>query len=324
MLSLAIAMKVLLKGLLVFTLVLLLIALPTDSYPEEVITVKEYSGAESVSISAPGGTVDVKGGEYIVQNNVWGAETSQTVTVPDIDVCSFNVTDSNHNQGPVASYPSIFKGSHFGLTTLGWQSYRISNLESATFNFSVSSYRPSGTYNVAAEAWFSSSSYTSPGHAWLANGGGELMIWIDSQGMVPAGSHIGDFGFYQVWFSLADWQDGHQYICYYKTGDDSADIDLLAFINDAMSRGYLNSSWYLHDIEAGFEICSDGEGLMLESFAASVVETDPATSTTSMTTDTTTTPTPTNSTPPDLNSILVLTIGGSIVLIIAVIVIRKK
>ncbi|MHA2374111.1 MAG: hypothetical protein ACXAEB_13940 [Candidatus Thorarchaeota archaeon] len=110
-------------------------------------------------------------------------------------------------------------------------------------------------------------------------------------------------------------RDGHQYICYYKTGDDSADIDPLAFINDAMSRGYLNSSWYLHDIGAGFEICSDGEGLMVESFAASVVETD---------TTTTSTPTTTNSSPPDLNSILVLTIGGSIVLIIAVIVIRKK
>ena len=305
-------MKVLLKGLLVFTLVLLLVF-------TQVITVKEYSGAESVSISAPYGTIYVKGGEYIVQNNIWGAETSQTVTVPDIDVCSFNVTDSNHSQGPVASYPSIFKGSHFGLTTLGWQSYRISNLESATFNWSVSSYRPSGTYNVAAEAWFSSSSYTSPGHAWLASGGGELMIWIDSQGMVPAGSHIGDFGFYQVWFSQMDWQ----YICYYKTGDDSADIDLLAFINDAMSRGYLNSSWYLHDIEAGFEICSDGEGLMVESFAASVVGTDPATSTTSMTTDTTLEPdTTTTGTTTDsqFQQIMIINLGIGFAVVISIIV----
>jgi len=240
----------------------------------------------SDSTSDKYGTISIKGGEYIVQNNVWGADTSQTVTVPDINVCRFNVTESNHNQGGVASYPSIFKGSHFGLTTSGWQSITISNLASATFNWTVNSTRPTGIYNVAAEAWFSLSINTSLGHQWLSSGGGELMIWIDSQGMVPAGTQIGTYGSYEVWTIQMD----HQYICYFQTGQNSVNINLTEFIHDAMSRGYLDPSWYLHDIEAGFEIWSGGEGLVVESFSAEVSAISPS-STTTTTTTTTTKPT---------------------------------
>ena len=246
-----------------------------------------YVLAVSDSTSDKFGTISIKGGEYIVQNNVWGADTSQTVTVPDINVCRFNVTASNHSQGGVASYPSIFKGSHWGLTTSGWQSITISKLASATFNWTVNSTRPTGKYNVAAEAWFSSSFGTSSGYS----GGGELMIWLDSQGMVPAGTQIGTYGSYEVWFAQMDWQ----YICYFQTGQNSVNINLTEFIHDAMSRGYLDPSWYLHDIEAGFEICSGGEGLVVESFSAEASAISPS-STTTTTSETTTTATTTTTT----------------------------
>lgn len=247
-----------------------------------------YVLAVSDSTSDKFGAISIKEGEYIVQNNVWGADTSQTVTVPDINVCRFNVTESNHNQGGVASYPSIFKGrNNFGLTTSGWQSITISNLASATFNWTVNSTRPTGKYNVAAEAWFSSSIDTSSNYS----GGGELMIWLDSQGMVPAGTQIGTYGSYEVWFAQMD----HQYICYFQTGQNSVNINLTEFIHDAMSRGYLDPSWYLHDIEAGFEICSGGEGLVVESFSAEVSAISPS-STTTTTSETTTTATTTTTT----------------------------
>ena len=90
--------------------------------------------------------------------------------------------------------------------------------------------------------------------------------------MVPAGTQIGTFGSYQIWFAQMDWQ----YICYFQTDQNSVNINLRDFIQDTLSRGYLNSSWYLHDIEAGFEICSGGEGLMVESFSAEVEEITPS------------------------------------------------
>jgi cellulose 1,4-beta-cellobiosidase len=221
-----------------------------------------YINAVSDSTSEKFGTIQVKGGEYIVQNNIWGADTPQTVTVPDTNVCCFTVSLSGHIQDNVASYPSIYKGSHWGMTTSGWHSFRINELSHASFSWNVSSERPSGKYNIAAEAWFSPNLATSEGYS----GGGELMIWLDSQGMVPAGSQVGTFGSYQVWYGQMSWN----YICYYQTGENSVSVNLTDFINDAMSRGYLESSWYLHDIEAGFEICNGGESLTVNSFSVSV------------------------------------------------------
>ena len=299
-------MRRIFKGLSFFILILLLLTSPTDKLTEKARTVRYITTGESASTSDPYGTINIRGGEYIVHNGVWGAETSQTVTVPDTDVCQFNVTHSSHSQNHVASYPAICKGSTWGLTTTGWKSIPINELEYASFNWSVNNYRPPGIYNVAAESWFSSDLDTSSGYS----GGGELMIWMDTRGMVPGGSKVGDFGSYEVWYALVD----HNYICYHMTGQNSAEINLLDFINDALSRGYLNSTWYLHDVEAGFEICSGGEGLMLESFNVSVQ--GKATISTTATTE------PTSVDSPDI--LIFLGISGLMVIVIILIVLKLK
>ncbi len=219
--------------------------------------------AASEATSDQYGTIDLLGGDYIAQNNIWGATTAQTISVSDTNVCAFTVSQSSHNQATVASYPSIFKGKRWALSTDGWQSLPINKIKTATYSWSVDSYRPSGKYNVAAEAWFLASTDTTGGYA----GGGELMIWLDAnEGMVPAGSKIGEFGTYQVWYFDMGWD----YICYYQTGKNSVDVNLMEFINDTLDRGYFEDTWYLHDIEVGFEIMSGGQGLSLTSFSATV------------------------------------------------------
>jgi len=303
-------MRSIFKGLSLFILILLLLTSPTDKLTDKARTVRYITAGESASTSERHGFINIRGGEYIVKNGVWGAETSQTITVPDTDVCKFNVTHSDHSQDHVASYPSIFKGQHWSLTTTGWKSIPINELEYATFNWSVNSYRPSGVYCIMAESWFSSSLDTSSGYP----GGGELLIWLDTQGMVPGGSKVGDFGSYEVFYALVD----HNYICYHMTGQNSAEINLLDFINDALSRGYLNSTWYLHDIEAGFEICSGGEGLTLESFNVSVKETSSSLTTSSSTTSSSTT------SPAFPDILLILGISGLMATIIILIFAKLK
>jgi len=207
------------------------------------------------------GTILINGGQYIVQNNVWGATTRQCVSVPDTSQPSFTVSVSEHNQGSVAAYPSIYLGDHWGTKTTGWTSVQVSRLSTATYSWSVTA-TASGTYNVAAEAWLSPNTTGSGGYS----GGAELMIWLDAKGMQPAGSQIGTYGSFQVWYANIGWN----YICYYQTGKSSGSFNLKDFINDAMSRGYIQSSWYLHDIEAGFEIMSGGQGLKVNSFSATI------------------------------------------------------
>jgi hypothetical protein len=49
-----------------------------------------------------------------------------------------------------------------------------------------------------------------------------------------------------------------------------ANLDLRPFINDSVSRGQLQSAWFMIDIEFGFEIWNGGRGMAVNSFNASV------------------------------------------------------
>jgi hypothetical protein len=220
-------------------------------------------GVLAVEICEKYGTVSA--GEYIIQNNVWGSDARQCISTSGT---SFTVTVSEHDQGNVASYPSIFKGCHWDICSSGWTSIQVGSLSRATMSWSVSTEGVSGVYDVAAEIWFSPSLDCSTGY----DGGAELMIWLDAKGgIVPAGSKIGDYGPYEVWHgSMSDGVNTWTYICYYRIAQTSADLDLMGFIADSMSRGYISSSDYFHDIEAGFELMKGGVGLTSNSFSASI------------------------------------------------------
>jgi cellulose 1,4-beta-cellobiosidase len=47
-------------------------------------------------------------------------------------------------------------------------------------------------------------------------------------------------------------------------------LDLQALVADAVSRGYIQTSWYLIDVEAGFELWQGGAGLATNSFSVTV------------------------------------------------------
>src|SRR5436305_4244556 len=101
------------------------------------------------------------------------------------------------------------------------------------------------------------------------------MIWLNSRGGIqPAGSVVANKvslggATYGVWFKRIK---GRSYIAYVaaNTTVSVGNFDVLTFIHDAVRRGYINSSWYLISIQAGFELWQDGAGLATNSFAATV------------------------------------------------------
>ncbi len=223
--------------------------------------------AASASTCAQYGTISVAGGQYIVQNNVWGATTPQCVTVPDTSTTAFTVSSASHNQGSVASYPSVFKGCHWSTCTSGSGLPAVySSVSSANFSWNVTK-GASGTWDIAAEAWMSTTSSTANGY----NGGLELMIWLDYSGMQPAGSQIGTATIagltWEVWYANIGWN----YVTYRRSGMSSLSANLKDFIDDAIRRGYAKSSWYLSDFEAGTELMSGGVGFKSNSFSFSPV-----------------------------------------------------
>jgi cellulose 1,4-beta-cellobiosidase len=225
--------------------------------------------AEPVEVCEQWGTAEILGGEYILQNNVWGAETAQCVA-GDTGSTSFTVSQSEHNNpsSDVAAYPSFYKGCHWGDCTVGsGMPVMLNSVTSAPFSWSVSGMSASGTWNAAAEGWFSPIADSTDGY----DGGTELMIWLDYQGMQPAGSQIGTASIagatWEVWYAQLNWN----YIAYRRVGSTtSINADLMDFVDDAVSRGYIQPSWYLHAFEAGFELIVDGAGLTTDAFSFSV------------------------------------------------------
>lgn len=215
-------------------------------------------------------TVSVEGGEYIAQNNIWGAETPQCITV---DGASFTVDSSGHDNstsGAPAAYPSLFKGCHWGQCTAGsgLPVRAGDDMPSVTSDWSTT-VTGSGAYNVAYDLWYNTTPATSE-----APDGAEMMIWLDYQGPVqPAGTRIAtgvpiSGAAWDVWTTQMDWR----YIAYVRTGGAASvdDIDLRAFTRDAVSRGSVEEDWYLIDVEAGFEIWRGGAGLRTNSFSVQV------------------------------------------------------
>ncbi len=213
---------------------------------------------------------DVMGGEYIISNNVWGSGLGVGDQCLEIysDSTFFRVSLSAHDDGNVCSYPFIYKGCHWGVCTQNSNlPKKINEISSAPFTWVISTEGVSGTWNAAFEAWFDPTGYGS-------DYTGELMVWINhGGGATPGGTKVGEkeIGGYLWDVYFAEWWVN--YIAYRLISvRDSISVDFREFINDAMIRGYLDKSWYMHNMEAGFEIWRNGQGLTTFSYSASVEE----------------------------------------------------
>jgi hypothetical protein len=204
---------------------------------------------------------------YYVRNNIWNPEASgqtQCITAlgdPGRTYAGFEITQCGLGVGSStpASYPSVVKGWHYGLTTTSsGMPIQVSSIQSirSTWEFVP----PNGTYNVSYDIWLHpQNSVTAP------DGGMELMIWVArSSGPSPAGSEVGSANVNNAtWTVNQGTVDAWQYLAYVRQGNlSSVDMDLAPFFQDAVNQGWLSGSWYLLGIEAGFEIwnCSGSTG----------------------------------------------------------------
>jgi hypothetical protein len=208
---------------------------------------------------------------YVVMNNVFNdAAGSQCVsgTGP-----GFKVTTSNHNvatNGAPASYVAFVRGCHFGTcsTSSGNIPKQVSAITSAPSSFSVTP--PSGNWDASYDIWFNTSM---PSASTGRNNGLEMMIWLNSNGVQPIGSRtatatIGGLT-YEVWNGSAS----PNVISYRRSPTATstpANFDIKLFMNDAVSRGVLQSSWWLSSIQAGFEIWGGGVNATVNGFTAAV------------------------------------------------------
>jgi hypothetical protein len=236
------------------------------------------TGTGTLSVhTGPGSyaTVTRDSRNYIVQNNVWGSGSSaQTVTYNGVSFTVNSQTDSHDPHGnpntPI-SYPSDFIGNNNGRSTNTTNlPKQISAMTTVPTGWSNNAGSISGVYNAAYDVWFNTSNSVTNNPT-----GGYLMVWLANQGtaqpvgqLIASGVSINSMS-WNVWYGGP--QNGVNVVSYVRTSNTtSMSFDLTVFIKDAVSRGYLQNSWYLTNIFAGFEIWSGGTGLKTNNFCAVV------------------------------------------------------
>jgi hypothetical protein len=232
------------------------------------------SGEGSGTISGSDTRVVTRDGrQYVVQNNVWnGNGNNQSLTLSGVAFTVSSQGNSAGTGGPPTSYPSVFIGSNFGHSTSGSGLPRqVSALSSVQTGWRWSG--GNGTYNAAYDVWFSSGAGGDSG----TPSGGYLMVWFARAGVQPLGSPSGTVSIggrsWQVWTCPGGCQNGVPVISYIPPSGSISEwsFDLNDFIQNAVEQfGIIQSSWYLSNVFAGFELWSGGQGMRSENFCAVV------------------------------------------------------
>jgi hypothetical protein len=209
---------------------------------------------------------------YIVQNDVWNdVAGSQTLSVDD-QTGIFSVTKATHNKATnssPASYPSIFKGWHYGTnTTNSGMPKQVSAINTCSTTWSF--VNPTSTaYDVANDVWINKTNNTA-----AANPDGlEVMVWFGYAGSIqPIGSKVAtvtiNSATWDLWYgSAGSWN----VVTYKKTATTtSGSQNLKSFITDAKNRGYCQATWYLMGVEAGTELWQGGVNYKSNAFTCTV------------------------------------------------------
>jgi hypothetical protein len=210
-----------------------------------------------------------------VWNPQGGATNCQTLSAA---CATFSITAQNCGSSSTSGAPVSFPEIIYGFKDSGDYSQNAptpkqeSAIASAptSWSFNVPS---SGTFNAVYDLWFNvnQNDYT------VGNPptGAYVQVWPYVKGSVqPPGSPTSTVtiggAVWTVWTGGTG-ANGKPYIAYVANPlTTSVNIDLKPFFADAVSRGVIQSSWYLSAVQAGFEIWSGGAGLATTTFSAAV------------------------------------------------------
>jgi hypothetical protein len=228
-------------------------------------------------------TASVSGGTYIVQNNEFDSSASECLSTDgNADFTVANSSIANATNGEPGAYPSIYQGCHWGNCSSGGLAsspVQVSSLTAGKVSTSWSTTQPGGSgnaYDVAYDIWVNQTPTTSG-----QPNGTEIMVWLNHNGSVqPFGSEVASnvsLGghTYNIWYGT---QSSWDTVTYDMTSGSTSvsNLDVGTLAQDSVSRGYTKSSWYLIDIEAGFELWQGGAGLATNSFSVSTNGSSPS------------------------------------------------
>jgi Glycosyl hydrolase family 12 len=204
-------------------------------------------------------------GQYQVRNSFWLgqrpqclANTTGRTNFKVIQRAGFNA------QGHVVAFPDILRGCIWSICSPKAQLPRqVSTVGSPVSTWHTTEHAP-GTWNAAYDIWYSKKRMIT-GQA----DGAELMIWINTHGgccaLQPGAPTVVIDG--QKWL-FSHWRTGHlgatwNYIQFRRVSKTWKvnHFRLKPFMRRIERMGLIKPTWWLDNIEAGFEIWNGGQGL---------------------------------------------------------------
>lgn len=177
------------------------------------------------------------------------------------------------HSGAPGAYPSVYKGCHWGdCTTNSGMPVAVSAMTSTagkvTTSYSTTTVN-SGAWDDSYDIWYNSARSTNSN-----NSGLEMMIWLNHfGGTQPAGSSgptvTLDGISWTVWYG-GPGNGGTVSFVANNPVDSVNNLDLGPLAAYSVSKGYMQNSWYLIDVEAGFEPWTSGQGLTANAFNVTV------------------------------------------------------
>jgi hypothetical protein len=211
-------------------------------------------------------------GSYVIRNDNFAGE-AECLRVKPFGP-GFTVVTSGASrtlaQG-TAAFPNVFTGSSWGVSSAhSGLPKRVSALRSPETNFYTRHKGVKGLWATAYDIWFG----TKPMTTGQANGT-ELMLWLNTRGFP---SDAGVWPVYKIdgrkWY-LERWRTRHDGVSWnymqfrlVHQANSVVRLKLAPFLQLAERLGKLKQSWYLENIEAGFEIWRGGKGLTSNYFWA--------------------------------------------------------
>jgi hypothetical protein len=221
------------------------------------------------STCTPWGTISIQNNAYIYQQNEWNSAHLQCATVSGV---GFKLTRANFDlpNGLPATYPSIYVGCHWGRCTDPASSHlpiQESQLATATTSVDTQEVTGQDSFDVAYDIWFNQTPATSG-----QPNATEVMIWINHSGFPEPLGYAGAAPIDGAdWLVYTSTQTKWNMVSYVRDPGTSsvANLDLKPFFADAVARGSLKPSWYLIDVEMGFEVWTGGQGLAIRNYSVS-------------------------------------------------------
>jgi Glycosyl hydrolase family 12 len=213
-----------------------------------------------------------QGHSYLVNNNNF-AGTAECLTLWHTQA-RFVVSESHATStGPESdAFPNIFTGCSWGICSPHSQlPARVSRLHNPVTTFDTNEKAP-GWWAAAYDIWFN------PRLIRTGQADTEMMIWLNAKGLYnPAGKgwpivRIDGALWYVLTWITGNGRQTWRYVQFrkYTPRWSENNMPLAPFFKYMENSGWIRPSWYLLNIEAGFEIWNGGRGLTVQSFSARV------------------------------------------------------